>query len=57
MATSCSQARFPEKEGTHPSTDNIFNPNFVFSTRCARIKMEKKIREQPTDDCPNLRLF
>ena len=33
----------------------FFNPNFALPTRYAGIKMEQRLREQTTNDCPNLR--
>jgi hypothetical protein len=36
-------------------TCKTFKPKFALPTRWARIKMEQRLREQPTNDCPNLR--
>jgi hypothetical protein len=55
VATSCSQAGFPEKGGDINLPTKTFNLKFVLPTRCAGIKMVQRIREQPTNDCPNLR--
>lgn len=55
MATSCSQVRLPVEEGRHQPTYKTFNLKFVLLTRCARIKVEQRVRGWPTNGCPTSR--
>lgn len=54
VATFCSQKGHPV-EGGHQLTHKIFNPKFVLPTRCAKINLEQRLREQSINDWPNLR--
>lgn len=55
VAISCIQeGLLVEGEGHHP-TRKTFNPNLVLLTKCARIKTEPRLREQSTNDWPNMR--
>jgi hypothetical protein len=47
MAMSCSKAGLQKEEEGHQSTHKTFNPKFVLPTKCAGIKMEQRLREQP----------
>ena len=42
------------KGDTNPPT-KTFDPKFVLPTRYAGIKMEQRLREQPTSDWPKLK--
>lgn len=48
--TSCSQAELPVEGGEHQPTYKTFNLKSVLPTR-----MEQKLKEQLTNECPNLR--
>ena len=43
-----------EGGGTSTHSQNI-NPKFVPPIRCTKMKKEQRLREQPTNDWPNLR--
>jgi hypothetical protein len=53
MATSYSQAGLPEEIGGHKLPTKP-QPQFVLPTGCAAIKVEKRLKEQPINDCHNL---
>jgi hypothetical protein len=57
MGTSGSQTGFLGEETGHHSTHKIFNPKFVLPTRCVEITLDQRMKEQKTNDCPNLRLI
>jgi len=55
LASSCSQAGLQEEGGGYQPTHKTFYQKFAQLTRYARIKTEQRLRERPTNDCPNLR--
>jgi hypothetical protein len=55
VATSCIQSELPEEEVGYQSTHKTLNPKFVQPTRCAGIKMERRLKEKPINDWPNSR--
>jgi hypothetical protein len=57
VTTSYSQIGLPEEGGGYQFTHKTFSPKCVLSTSCSGIKTEQRLREQPTSDCPNLRLI
>jgi hypothetical protein len=55
VESSYSQAGLPEEGEGHQTTDKTLDLKFVLPTTCARIKIEQRLREWPTNDWPNLR--
>jgi hypothetical protein len=55
VAPSCSQAGLPvEGEGTSTHPQNL-QPKMHPTFKIHMIKMEQRLKEQPKNDCPNLR--
>ena len=54
-AISCNQARLPIEALRPQANHKTINPQFVLSTRCAGIKIEQKLREEPSNGWPSLR--
>jgi hypothetical protein len=57
VATFCSQAGLPEEGGGQQSIHKTFNAKSVLPKRYAGVKIDQRLGEQPTNDCPNLRLI
>ena len=55
IVTFCSQAGLSVERGGYQPTHKTFNPKFVLATRCAGIKIEKRLKKWPTNDWPSLR--
>jgi hypothetical protein len=55
VATSYSQTGLPVKGGEHQTTHKTLDLKFTLSTKCVGINMEKRLREKPANDWPNLR--
>jgi hypothetical protein len=55
QAASCNQKRLLVEELGHQPSKKPLDPQFVLPIRCAEIKLEQKLWERPTNDCPNLR--
>ena len=53
IATSYIQAGLPVVGQGHQLTHKTSNPKFVLPTRCAGIKIEQRLREVTTSDCPS----
>jgi hypothetical protein len=55
VANSCSQVGLPGEGGGHQLAHKSSNPKFVLPTKCAKIKMEQRLKKQPINNWPNLR--
>ena len=57
VATSQSQEGLLEEGETSPPIYKTFSPKVVLLTRCTEVQMEQRLRQQLTNDFPNLRPF
>lgn len=55
LAISCNQAGLPVEGLGHQPSHKTLDPQFVLPTRCAGVKVAKKLWEQPTNDWSSLR--
>jgi hypothetical protein len=55
VSTSCILVGLPVEGGGHQPIHKTFDPKFILPTSCSGIKIERRLKEWPTNDWPNLR--